>query len=92
MILGHHGAEEGWYFALLNNAVPFEQIADEHARFHAPLEALGAYLMNCLPAGTVYGIYKNIVPTDSKNETLEAAKLLALIDELTIEFVPHVSC
>ncbi|KAF8287353.1 hypothetical protein DL93DRAFT_1221186 [Clavulina sp. PMI_390] len=89
LIDSHHALEEAWYFPTLQPAIPLSLIEGEHAEFHDSLEAIGKYLVECLPGGTPWGGYKKSVPHDSPNHAFDAAKLNLLIDVFVPAFTPH---
>lgn len=83
--------EEDFYFEEFKGAIVKSDIVHEHDGFRSHIDDIKTYLESCLPAGTKWGPYAEVVPPDSPSNTFEATRLLKLIDSLTEAFLQHVS-
>ena len=86
----HHKVEEDWWFDALNGAVPKDDIVHEHDGFRQEMHDMETYLISCLPAGTKWGPYTDVVPAAS-SQTFDAQRLEKIIEALVAAFVDHVS-
>lgn len=90
MVEEHHSIEESLVFSSINSAVPVSLIKGKHELFEKPFHDMEKYLLSCLPAGATWAVSRK-VPQNSPNNTFESAKLVGIIDELAVAFLPHVS-
>jgi hypothetical protein len=86
----HHRIEEDWWFDALKGAVPKDDIVHEHDGFRQEINDMETYLVSCLPAGTKWGPYTDVVPAAS-SQTFDAQRLEKIIEALVTAFVDHVS-
>jgi len=86
----HHQLEEDWWFDALKGAVPKDDIVHEHDGFRQEIHDMETYLVSCLPAGTKWGPYNDVVPAAS-SQTFDVQRLETIIEALVAAFVDHVS-
>jgi hypothetical protein len=86
----HHHIEEDFYFDGFKGAIDKSGIVHEHDGFRSRIDDIKAYLESCLPGGTKWGPYADVVPATSPNNKFDSASLLKLIDALTEAFLQHV--
>jgi len=85
----HHHWEETIYYPLYSPKFNTDAIVAEHESFHAGVEALKAYLVSCLPAGTSWG-YGETVPKDGHSQQVfDADKFRELVDNFVNELSTH---
>jgi len=84
----HHQLEEDWWFDGLKGAVPKEDIVHEHDGFRQEIHDMESYLVSCLPAGTKWGPYDDVVRTAS-SETFDPQRLEKIIEALVAVFLDH---
>jgi len=70
--------------------VPKDVIVHEHDGFRREIHDMETYLVSCLPAGTKWGPYNDIVPAAS-SQMFDAQRLENIIEALVAAFVDHVS-
>jgi len=85
----HHQVEEDWWFDALKGAVPKDDIVHEHDGFRQEIHDMEIYLVSCLPAGTKWGPYTDVVPAASSQTTFDAQRLEKVIEALVAAFVDH---
>ena len=90
MIHHHHHIEEDFYFDGFKGAIDKSGIVHEHDGFRSRIDDIKTYLESCLPGGTKWGPYTDVVPATSPNNKFDSASLLKLIDALTEAFLQHV--
>lgn len=86
----HHQVEEDWWLDGLKGAVLKDDIVHEHDGFRQQINDMETYLISCLPAGTKWGPYNDVVHAAS-SETFEPQRLEKIIEALVAVFVKHVS-
>ena len=86
----HHQLEEDWWFDELKGAVPKDDIVHEHDGFRQQIHDMETYLVSCLPAGTKWGPYNDVVHATS-SETFDPQRLEKIIEAIVPAFAEHVS-
>lgn len=87
----HHKLEEDWFFDALNGSVKKTDIVEEHDGFRHQIHDLQTYLESCLPIGTNWGCYGEVVPTGLVQRDFDAKEFERVVEVLVDAFLQHVS-
>lgn len=85
----HHHIEEEWAMDDLKGAVSKETIIHEHDGFRHQIHDFQAYLESCLPAGTKWGPYTDVVAAGTTKREWDSKEAERLIEELVAAFLTH---
>jgi len=85
----HHKLEEDWFFDALNGSVKKTDIVEEHDGFRHQIHDLQTYLESCLPIGTNWGCYGEVVPTGLVQRDFDAKEFERVVEVLVDAFLQH---